>query len=123
MDFKSEEMRKQFAQLPDQLKKICYAFADISEQMGVICVVTRVIDPVPGDSGVHEAHRAVDFRNEYEDRSGALKRLYDEDDVNYLVSTLNQRFPRKDGRLVCSHHSFKGGMYHFHLQIPVDWIN
>lgn len=121
MIFKENDLSRQFLALPKKLQEISYRFIGISQQLGKEAVVTRIKDPVKGDSGVHEANRAIDFRDETLGSDGTKQFLYDPDDVNYLTSTLNNEYPRNDGKLVCIHHSFNGGMYHFHLQIPESW--
>lgn len=84
-------------------------------------MVTRVSDPVEGESGVHPMFRAVDFRNEYTE-NGSKKWLYPVEVVDYIVLTLNVKYPRDDGKFVAKHHSFKHGPFHYHLQIPVEWV-
>jgi hypothetical protein len=121
MQFKEPEMKSQFDALPAKLQEICTHFEEISRQYNTDPTVTRVFEPVPGDSGVHEARRAVDFRDEYVDGSGEKKTLYTAEQVNYITVTLNNLFPRNDGHMVCIHHSFHGMPYHFHLQIPQAW--
>lgn len=123
MIFKHEYLNEQFKEAPRMLQKIALDFAGLSDQLGVSAVVTRVFDHVPGSSGVHEAHRAIDFRDEFEVVDGGRKRLYTEDDVHYITSTINQNYPRTDGKLTCIHHSFNGGPMHFHLQIGIDKID
>lgn len=121
MKFKKPHMKEQYEACPQKLLDVCEAFNQLSLKEGIEPVVTRVTDPVAGESGVHIQHRAVDFRNEYHD--GKENRwLYPIETVEYIVDTLNKRFPRDDKRLVAIHHSFKGGKYHFHLQIPIVWL-
>lgn len=116
MRFKEESMREQFESRPALLKEICAEFCALSESFGVEPVVTRVTDPVPGESGVHPAGRAVDFRDEYSGLRGVF-RLYTDAQAEEIVRTINAKYPRKDGKLVCIHHCFNGGRLHFHLQI------
>ena len=121
MKFKKPHMKEQFEASPKKLLEVCEVFNQLSLKEGIEPVVTRVTDPVEGESGVHLAHRAVDFRNEFFD--GKSKRwLYPIETVEHIVNAINQKFPRKDGRPVALHHSFKGGSFHFHFQIPASWL-
>jgi len=121
MKFKKPHMKEQFDACPTKLLELCEAFNQLSLKEGIEPVVTRVTDPVEGESGVHLQHRAVDFRNEFHD--GKAKRwLYPIETVDHIVDTLNKKFPRKDGKPVALHHSFKNGAFHFHLQIPISWL-
>ena len=114
-------MKEQYDACPAKLLEVCEAFNQLSLKEGIEPVVTRVTDPVEGESGVHLQHRAVDFRNEYQD--GKENRwLYPIETVEYIIDTLNRRFPRSDKRSVAIHHAFRGGRYHFHLQIPIVWL-
>ena len=127
MQFKSPHMADQLLASSMGLQDVVRRFREMSEDIGVDPVVTRVWDPVPGDSGVHEAHRAVDFRDHTlvpdERLLGRFSETaaYTAGQVRHIVETMNAEFPREDGKLVCIHHSFCGGMLHFHLQVPVDW--
>lgn len=116
MRFKSWFEEKEFNEAPELLKKICHEFDAISQELGVNAVVTRVKEKVEGSSGVHEAGRAVDFRDEHP--KGEF--LYDHDKREKIVTLLNLRYSRKDGKPTCLWHSFKGGMHHFHVQIPTE---
>lgn len=121
MKFKKPHIKVQFDACPKKLLDVCEAFNQLSLKEGIEPVVTRVTDPVEGESGVHRDHRAVDFRNEYV--SGNSKRwLYPIETVEHIVKTLNEKFPRTDKKPVALHHSFKGGAFHFHLQIPASWV-
>jgi hypothetical protein len=121
MRFKENGMKDQLEQGPQKLKEVVLYFSHLSEQCGIEPVVTRVWDAVTGDSGVHEAKRGCDCRDEYTCDDGEKKRLYTDEQVSDLVSAMNLAFPRADGRLVCIHHSFQGGPMHFHFQIPISW--
>ena len=114
-------MESQFEILPEKLKEICNAFITISEEHLVDPVITRVSDPVEGESGVHTQHRAVDFRNQYFNGKHNVW-LYSQETVDAIVNEINSRYPRNDGKLVCLHHSFKGEPSHFHLQCDYDWL-
>ena len=121
MKFKKPHIKAQYDASPKKLLEVCEAFNQLSLKEGIEPVVTRVTDPVEGESGVHRAHRAVDFRNEFFD--GKAKRwLYPIETVEHIVDALNKKFPRKDGKPVALHPSFKNGAFHFHLQIPAVWV-
>jgi len=115
MIFKSPNMEKQLYNTPKELKRIAYDFEWLSKVFGVECVVTRVTDPVEGESGVHPDGRAVDFRDEC-----GGNYLYSKEDREFIVSFLNIKYARKDGKKCVIWHSFNGAPHHFHIQIPVD---
>jgi hypothetical protein len=121
MKFKKPHMKEQYDASPKKLLEVCEFFNQLSVKEGIIPVVTRVTDPVAGESGVHLQHRAVDFRNEFFDGK-SKKWLYPIETVEHIVFEINKKFPRTDGKPVALHHSFKGGSYHFHLQIPIGWV-
>lgn len=121
MKFKEPHYRDQFNQLPKKLQEVALYFDSLCDEMGIDPVVTRCWDAVAGDSGVHEAHRAIDFRDEFKDGDGHDQRTFCDEQVNFLTSAINTMYPRSDGKLVCIHHSFHGMPYHFHLQIPLAW--
>lgn len=114
-------MEIQFQDSPEKLKEVAQYFSNLSCREGVVPMVTRVRDPVYGSSGVHEAHRGIDFRNEYFD--GKVNRwLLPQETMDEFVNSINKRYPRKDGKVVALYHSFDNGPYHMHLQIPFDWL-
>ena|ERR1035437_267318 len=121
MKFKQPQMEDQYDKLPHKLQDVCNFFLTLSEEHLVEPLVTRVTDPVVGESGVHPAHRAVDFRNQYFDGKNNVW-LYNQETIDEILKAVNNEFPRTDGRLVAIHHSFQGGMFHFHLQIPIGWL-
>jgi hypothetical protein len=119
--FKQPQYESQYNALPKKLIEVCEFFNKLSLQHGVNPVVTRVTDPVEGESGVHPAHRAVDFRNQFFDGK-SNKMLYPDEVVSIILDSINEKFKRDDGKLVAIHHSFKGAPFHFHLQIPIGWV-
>lgn len=121
MKFKSPDCEEQLKGCPQRLQDIAQVFDALSKKYNIDPVVTRVWDAVCGDSGVHEAKRAVDFRNETIDSLGKSHFLYTHEQVDTIVNTINERYPRADGKLVCLHHSFHGAPHHFHLQTPIGW--
>lgn len=114
--YKVPKLEKQLNECPLYLQYVAYSFGYKSNKMGIQPVVTRVTDPIEGESGVHPVGRAIDFRDEYLE-----KNVFNENQIKRLVKEMNEEFPRTDGKKVCIHHSFDGGPYHFHLQIPVAW--
>lgn len=122
MKFKQTHLEDQYNLLPNKLRDICEYFSYISiNQHGVMPVVTRILDKVAGESGVHQAYRAVDFRNQYF-VGNSPRFLYPMEVVEIIVDDINTKYPREDGKSVCMHHSFQGGPFHFHLQIPYAWL-
>lgn len=117
MNFKEPDMQIQFNSAPKKLQEIALYFCQLSEDLGIDPTVTRVVDGVDGDSGVHEAHRGIDFRDQLGDQS-----LYSPEQINSITSAINNMYPRTDGHLVCMHHSFENGPFHFHIQIGYDWL-
>lgn len=121
MIFKDPGLQDQLAQSPPHLTTVANYFDQASKRLGVQADCTRVWEHICGDSGVHEAHRAVDFRDETRNSFGHSQFLYSAAQVQMLVAELNEQFPRKDGKLTCIHHSFQNGPFHFHLQIGPEW--
>lgn len=122
MQYKTPDCQDQLSQSAPRLQEIVAYFDSLSTGFGIECIITRVWDAVCGDSGVHEAHRAVDLRDETRPSPTDSARLYTDDQVVSIVQAINEKYPRADGKLVCIHHSFQGMPYHFHLQIPFDWV-
>jgi hypothetical protein len=121
MIYKTPDCEDQLKQCCQKLQDIVTVFEGLSQGYGVEPVITRVWDAVCGDSGVHEAHRAVDLRDETVDALGVSHWLYTPAQTDTIVNTINERYPRSDGKLVCIHHSFNGGPHHMHLQVPIGW--
>lgn len=121
MIYKTPDCEDQLKQSSQKLQDIVMVFDALSQGYGIESVVTRVWDAVCGDSGVHEERRAVDFRDETVDAMGVSHWLYNPAQADTIVNTLNERYPRADGKLVCIHHSFQGAPHHFHLQVPIGW--
>lgn len=113
MRFKTEEIKEEFSQAPTFLQKIVKDFCDLSYEMGVLPVMTRAWEQVPGSSGVHEAKRAVDFRDEFP--SGRF--LYDHEMRMRILNVMNHKYARRDKFKTVVWHSFRGGPSHFHIQM------
>lgn len=113
MQFKDEGLKDELAHTPTMLQIMAEWFNQLSQTyFHIDPIVTRVFERVAGSSGVHEIGHGVDFRDEHNGTH-----LYAPEQVQFLVSSMNKRFPRSDDKLTCIHHSFCGGMFHFHLQV------
>jgi hypothetical protein len=111
--FKEEKLRDQLQKADPRLWNMAENFDRVSQEIaGLEAVITRVTDPVAGESGVHPAGRAFDVRNESRER-----RRYTDHQVTRIVHRMNELYPRGDGKPSCIHHSFQGGPWHFHLQL------
>ncbi len=115
MKFKSEVVAAEFIQTSVFLQHMAFALDDFSKkEFGQEIIITRVKEPICGDSGVHEANRAFDVRNEFEGG-----RLYDDAQIKKIVQFMNSRYPRNDHKPTCIHHSFQGGPNHIHVQLAL----
>jgi hypothetical protein len=112
LKFKEPHFESQYNSRPPKLRSACADFVELAEKMGIDAVVTRVTDPVSGESGVHPAGRACDFRDEY----APGKFLFTSEQVKIILDFLNEHYPRKDGLKTAIHHCFCGGPFHFHIQ-------
>jgi hypothetical protein len=121
MIYKTPDCEDQLKNSAPKLQEVVGYFESLSLAAGIEPVITRVWDAVCGDSGVHEAHRAVDFRDETIPYANESKNLYTQEQVDSIVKAINEKYPRTDGKPVCLHHSFQGAPHHFHVQIPADW--
>lgn len=115
MIFKHDSLRDEYHSLPTALQLICGDFETLSRFFGIEPIVTRVREEIAGSSGVHEAGRAVDFRDEF---SGVV--TYREDVRNAIVEAMNAKYSRHDGKPTCYSHSFQGGPRHFHVQLASE---
>jgi hypothetical protein len=113
MKFKENHLIEQYENSPALLKVIVRSFECMSQEFGVDPVITRITDRVKGESGVHPANRAIDIRSQF---GGAS--LYTDTQILALVNYINAIYMRKDNYHTIIHHSFNGGPYHFHIQIP-----
>ena len=118
MRFKKDSLEQEFKSRSQLLKDMAFYFEQLSLSVGVDPVVTRILEKIDGSSGVHEAGRAIDFRSHYRDHTGALKKLYSDQDVDRFLDLMNTKYKRNDGRKTMIHHSFNNGPLHFHLQSP-----
>jgi len=115
MTFKTPEVEAEFDSVSTFLHLMAKDFETASKLFaGQDIVITRVKEHICGDSGVHEAHRAFDVRDEFDG-----KRLFTDDQVKSLVDHINTLYPRNDGKPTCIHHSFNCGPFHFHIQLAL----
>jgi len=112
MKYKKDRLEGEILNRPPLLQKMARDFEKLSRTFGIEPMVTRVLERVSGSSGVHEAGRGIDFRDEH-----AGLRLYTLDQVGVILTEINGKYRRKDGRPTLLHHSFNGGPEHFHLQL------
>lgn len=113
MKFKSPEVQEEFFKTSVFLQDMAFALDKFSlDNFSQEIIITRVKEHICGDSGVHEANRAFDARDEFEGG-----RLYTDDQVKQILAKINGAYPRNDGKPTIIHHSFDGGPYHLHCQI------
>jgi len=116
MKFKVPRLEKEYNNAPLLLRLICNDIDSYTkERYNKELVVTRVLEPVTGESGVHQDYRAIDFRNEY-----CGKKMFKDFESEEIVSRFNDKYRRNDGYNTVIHHSFEGGPWHFHVQIARD---
>lgn len=113
--FKSEHMWGQFVRTPRLLQAMASEFCAQSLAEGVSPLCTRVSDPIEGESGVHLAMRALDFR----DQVGPAF-TYREESRKRLLEFFNTKYARNDGKPTLLWHSFNNGPKHFHLQVAAN---
>lgn len=116
MKFKTEQVEKEWLMIPFPLRIIAEDFATKSKnEYNIECTVTRILEKVNGSSGVHEDYRGLDFRDQH---GGSF--LFSEAQRNEMLEYINEKYKRFDGKPSMIWHSFNGGAFHFHLQIPRD---
>jgi hypothetical protein len=114
MRFKEPHLETQLKECPLRVQDVAKVFALIfREETARDAVVTRVYDPVKGESGIHLQKLAVDFRDETSDGQD----LASEEQTARICERMNRLFPRSDKRLTCIHHTAAGGPRHFHVQV------
>lgn len=110
IQFKQAHFRLQLQEAHASVRNVVNDIAGELQILGDKAVVSRVTDPVKGESGVHRTGRAVDIST----------RQLDKKTINALVTTMNMRYPRYDGFPTVIYHKMKGGVYHLHVQVPPD---
>lgn len=113
MDFKLPGINDEYKLICPMLRLIMQEFERLSLEMGTKPVCTRILGHIEGDSLVHSAGLAADFRDEYDDGF-----LYTLTNRMMILDEINTIFPRTDDHMTIKHHSFKGGPAHFHVQCP-----
>lgn len=113
MQYKDTKLIYELERVPCFLVQIVYDFAQkAARDYGIEVTVTRVLEPVCGSSGVHEAHRGIDIRDQH---NGGF--TFTENQRNDLLKYITERYPRYDGKATVIWHSFQGQPYHFHFQV------
>lgn len=116
MIFKDQKLELEWLLIPFPLRVIAEDFATkAKKEFNIDSVVTRILEKIDGSSGVHEDHRGLDFR----DQHGASF-LFSEEQRIEMLTYINKKYQRFDGKPTIIWHSFNGGAFHFHLQIPRD---
>lgn len=119
LHFKHPHMVQEFHNAPMILQHVALTFVELSITLfGIEPTVTRILDKVAGDSGVHYQLRAIDFRDEY-----MHDFTYTKAQADTLVFAINERYKRIDEFDTIKHHSFNGDPTHFHIQVPHESIN
>lgn len=119
MKFKERHMALEFEAAPPVLKAICLDLADYCQNhFSKELTVTRILEPVEGESGVHTLHRAVDFRDEFQGISTFTK-----PEQETITDYINTKYKYGSGKQVLIFHSFQGGPMHIHVQIPQKWMD
>lgn len=109
MKFKESHLQGEYHSRHTFLQQMAADFEGLSRAFGIEPVVTRVLEEFPGSSGVHEAGRGIDFRDEHLER-----RLYKHKQVESILALINRKYARNDGFSSLIHH---GSPLHFHLQM------
>lgn len=113
MNFKDPNLQSEFDSAPLLLKILADDFVDYCKtKFNKDPICTRIREHIDGSSGVHEAFRGIDFRDQY---SGT--RFFMDTEISELLEFINNKYARNDGFLTMIHHSFQGGPFHVHLQI------
>ncbi len=115
MKFKSPLVEAEFKNTSVILKQMAekldsFSLSEFKQEL----IITRIKEVVCGDSGVHEANRAFDARNEFEGG-----RLYTDEQIKKIIEFMNTTYPRNDNKVTCIHHSFSGGPFHLHVQLAL----
>lgn len=116
MQFKQNSLVEELRYAPLLLKIILRDADQYSQdRFGKELTITRILDPVKGESGVHTDYRGADCRNFFNGRAN-----FSESEVNELCEYINKKYYRNDGFKTVIHHSFNDGPEHFHFQIAVN---
>lgn len=119
MNFKEAHLEDELKAAPKLLRELAKLFELLAKkEFNKEVTVTRIFGKIKGDSGVHAAKRAIDFR----DKQSGETHTFTPAERTRLLGFFNAYFFRTDGKPTLHHHSFKSGEEHFHLQIPYDII-
>lgn len=114
MQFKEVNLENEFKQSPILLQIIANDFSDYClDHFNIVVMCTRIKEIVHGSSGVHEAGRAIDFRDEHP--TGNFR--FSDEQESEVCRYINQKYERNDGLPTIIFHSFCEGPKHVHLQI------
>ena len=113
MKFKTETEEAEFQKVSLILQLIVRDIELLVRGFAKEITITRVLSPVSGESGVHLDHRAVDIRDEFQG-----ERTFSAAEIAVLLDSINNKWKRNDGYETIIHHSFHGGPWHLHVQIP-----
>lgn len=116
MNLKTPQLAGELLQINPHLHRLLHEFAAISQALGIEPTLTRLLEDIPGATGVHPVGRGADFRDEF-----MGKFTYTEAQRNTLLKHFNTKYRRKDGKSTLIWHRVTGSVYHFHLQVPLDW--
>ena len=112
--FKEERLQAQLLETSSLLQEMAVQFEAICRDVaGIEPTMTRVSDPVEGESGVHLDKRAFDCRDEF----APNQFLFTPSQRDEITKKMNELYPRNDGKKTCIHHSFRGAPHHFHIQV------
>lgn len=113
MIFKDPSLEQELANSPLLLRILAEDFVNFCQKnFNKEPICTRIKEHIEGSSGVHEAYRGIDFRDQF---SGT--RFFMENEISKLLAYINSKYARNDGFPTMVHHSFQGGPFHVHLQI------
>lgn len=112
LEFKSPQVQAEFEASSLILRILAEDLVRLINNMGIIPTMTRVLEDIPGATAVHPDGRAFDIRDEFNG-----KFTFSEDQIKWLLSEINTKWARNDGKPTLIHHSFQGGPAHLHAQI------
>lgn len=117
MRFKLKDLAIEWECAPKVLRAIVLdADRFCQEEFEIELVVTRIREKIEGSSGVHEAGLAVDCRDEH-----GGKELFSEKQRKALLTYINGKYVRPDGKKTLISHKFKDGPRHWHFQCFASW--
>lgn len=119
MKFKEKSLSLEFETAPPVLKAIALDIDNYCKyNFGFDLTVTRILEHVDGESGVHRLHRAIDFRDEHLGKFVLTSAQREE-----LLSYTNAKYQYGNGKSCLIFHEFNNGPLHAHLQIPQKWVD